>query len=512
VISITVSGMAGKQTWFQGTVPDPTGLTIKALWADGPNKGDIVEYTAAEFTANGFSISPNILDEPGAYPAPGQFRVVHKDSPNVQSQEIDYEGVIPILGVTGGTVDKLYADQNPLTKLIGTPIKLNYMWDSTVPSSGKATAPYNLGTVTVTPTTKYYDTTIYMNSAYPLWDMVNIASTNKVNVKFGYIKGTSTQTKKDGTIAVTEYMQVVDIQVATPLDPEFFVYDDDVAYAVAPAATAAAMPKDLDKLLEKVSFNVTYQKGKAGQSGNNPIEPGTVTWKEFKDNVAFAKLALSGQGPNAGGNIPGSANPINWGNDGQTKANREAKQGWTEADILIIDDDDTTWKIWLEYVPREYLLSIGGTPTGAGAAYVARVDVRIPVAEFQNEITVKSRHGLDQALIPYHSTPLIPMTDDWLNVIADRWVLTGQYNLGSRKLEPRVITWASSLFHYGNDSGGAGINLLAKTLSGNASWASYSVQTERDFALPIYYRGELAEQDDTVQVEIFRKSSNPATW
>jgi hypothetical protein len=524
VISITVSGRAGVETWVQGTVPDPKGLTIKALWADGPNQGQIIEYTADQFEANNFFISPNILDEPGAYPAPGDFRVVHKYSGNVQSQSIDYEGVIPITGVTGGTVAKLYADQNPLRTLIGQPIKLNYIWDSPPRSnSNKITAPYVLTPVTISAITKYDDKTIYMNSAYPLWDLKNIASTSKVNVYFGYIKNPNTpNAQRQGTISVTDYMQVVDIQVATPLDPDFFVYDDDVKYAVAPAATASAMPADLNKLLDKVSFNVSYQKGAAGKSGNNDIEPGTVTWAQFKENVAFAKSALQitgngpMQGPSAGTNIddPTAMFQVNWGNDGSRDANREAKQNWPEAKILIIDDEDTTWKLWLEYVPREYLIGVSGLADVNAGAYVARVDIRVPVAEFQNEITVKSRHGLDQALIPYHSTQPIPMNDNWLNVIADRWVLTGQYNLGSRKLEPRVITWASSLFHYGYDSNGGGINLLAKTLSGNASWASYSIQTERDFALPIYFRGETATEDDTVLVEIFRKSENPAstTW
>ena len=509
VISITVSGTAGVETWFQGCAPDPKGLTIKALWASGPDQGQIITYTYDQFADKGFSISPNVLDEPGTFPTPGQFYVVHKDSPNVQSQSIDYEGVIPILGVTGGTVDKLYADQNPLTKLIGQPIKLNYMWNNTRPSSGKATVPYSLTPPTATPgVTQYADKTILMNSSYPLWDLTNIATTSKVNVYFGKKLGTAVKT---GTISVTDYMQVVDIQVGT-MDPDFFVYDDDVVYASKPAAKAGDMPKGLNDLLDLVTFKVTYQKGKAGASGNNPVETDTVTWAQFKDNVAFAKNALSGQGPSGGSNIPGSANPVEWSTDAATKATREAKDGWQEADILRINDEDGAWGIWLEYVPREYLLGISGiAPTGA---YVGMVNVRIPVATFSNEIKVASRHGLSQARLPY-SMSEVDMNDNWLNVIADRWVLTAQYDLPGRKLEPRVVKWASSLLTYGHHSAGTKISLYAKTLStadggvnGN-SWASYSVRTERDFALPIYFRGETATEEDTVLVEVFRNSSNP---
>ena len=520
VISITVSGRAGVETWFQGCAPDPKGLTIKALWADGPNAGQIIEYTHDQFATNGFSISPNFCDEPGFYPVPGEFRVVHKSS-DVYSQAIDYEGVIPILGVTGGTLDKLYADQNPLMALIGQSIKLNYMWNTVVsrPSNNaKQSGPYVLTPITVTPNvTQYADRTIYINSAYPLWDLRDAAANSKVNVYFGKIKNTAAALHA-GTITVKDYMQVVDIQVATPLDPDFFVYDDDIQFAVKTAGLASAMPSDLDKLLEKISFKVTYQKGKAGAGSTNEPEVGKIiTWKEFKDNVAFARSSLSGavQGPSGGDNIPDTT-LINWGNDGKEDAKREAKYGWPEAEILIIDDEDTTWKIWLEYVPREYLINISGVPTGG--AYVARVPVRIPVATFQNEITVKSRFGLSQALLPYQSA-VGPMNENWMNVIKDMWVLTGQYNLGSRKLEPKVIKWASSLLTYGYHSGGTNINLVAKTLSDRwpseyMSWASYSVKTERDFALPIYFRGETATEDDTVLVEIFRKSGqpNPSTW
>ena len=511
VISITVSGRAGVETWFQGCEPDPKGLSIKVLWADGPLAGTIQDYTYDQFKDNGFSISPNFCDEPGAWPTPGDFRVVHKYS-NVQSQSIDYEGVIPILDVSGGTLAKLYADQNPLMALIGQPITLQYMWNTVTRNDNtKQTTPYALTPPTVTSGVTQFDKrTVYINSAYPLWDLKDAASKSKVNVYFGKIKGNAAALHA-GTISVTDYMQVVDIQVATPLDPDFFVYDDDVQYAVQTATLASKMPEDLDKLLEKISFKVTYQKGKAGASGTNEPEVGkTITWKEFKDNVAFAKRALSGQGPDGGDNIP-DTKLINWGNDGKESARREAKYGWPEADILIIDDEDTTWGIWLEYVPREYLINISGMPNGG--AYVARVPVRIPVATFQNEITVTNRHGLSQALLPYQ-TAVGPMNENWMNLIKDRWVLTGQYNLGSRKLEPKVIKWASSLLTYGYHSGGVNINLVAKTLSDRwtneyVSWASYSIKTERDFALPIYFRGEVADQDDTVQVEVFRKSGSP---
>jgi len=514
VISITVSGRAGVETWFQGTVPDPTGLTIKALWADGPNAGQIIEYKSDEFAANNFYISPNILDEPGAYPAPGDFRVVHKYSGTVQSQSIDYEGVIPITGVTGGSVDTLYADKNPLTTLIGTPIKLNYIWDSPArTNSNKITAPYVLTPVTISASTKYDDKTIYMNSAYPLWDLKNIADKNSVNLYFGYIKQPNTaNAQKTGTISVKNYMQVVDIQVDTFDADKFFVYDDDVRFVTPPVAGVSAIHKDLNALLDYVTFKVAYQKGKAGQSGNNEVTWAPLTWAEFKENVAFAKSQLTGQGPSAGTNIPGSVDFVEWGNAGLNTANRrEAKAGWPEAPILFIDEEDTTWKINLEYVPRQYLLGISGTPltaTGVDYAYVGHVNIRIPVAEFQNEITVKNRHGLSQAQIEYQTND-VPMTQNWLNAIADRWVLTGQYNLGSKKLDPKEITWASSLFQYGHESAGVNITLNAKTLSGNASWASFTVNTERDFALPIYFRGETATEDDTVLVEIFRKSINP---
>jgi hypothetical protein len=504
VVSITVTGTITKD-WFQGCAPDLTGIKINVLWDTGTLEKDI---PASDFADRGFTASPNYCDEPGDYAggAAGKFYVVHVGSPNVYSQAIAYKGVIPVLNITKGKVDKLYADEDPTLRLNKAKLTLNYIWDSANPYTSPPPAAIS------TPTAVTDKKDIYMNSAYPPWDLNGIATTNQVNVYIGSLAGAAGTNPVTGKIDVTDYMQAVGVAVQTPLPDDFYAYDDEIEI-VNTTPSATTFPEELDAKLEanNVKFNVTYQSGKAGSGSTKPTETQEKTWKEFKDNVAYARTVL-GNLDNAN-----SVNPVNWGNAGFVKDGTTVKGavvgvspafGWENSaiDILNYSEDVTieaganrgaaTWTFWLEYVPKEYLLGVAGTHT----AYVDRVYIDMPIATFQNEIVIDQRNKLPQALLPYAAGD-VAMTDDWMNVINDRWVLTGKYQLGSRKLE-KAVDWVSDYFYYGYKSLGTVITLDAPTLSG-ITVASFSVETERDFSLPVYYRGETQTQDDSVLVEVF---------
>jgi hypothetical protein len=522
-LSITiVSGKSATNDWFQGCEPDLTGIEIEVLWETGPDAQTIKKYTKAEFEELGFSASPAYCDEPGTPDgrAPGsafsgEFHIVHIGSPNIQSEAIPYKGVIPVLTVTGGKVPKLYADEPPALRLKGTKITLGYMYEKATKANPDlpytVPPPSSINPADAVPATK----DIYMNSAYPLWDMNNIATGNdkdgyKVNVHIGKIKSGGTNLKS-GTITVAEYMQVVGVAVQTPLPDDFWAYDDEIEI-VNTTPSATTFPEELDTKLtdSNVKFNVTYQSGKAGSGSTKPTETQEKTWAEFKANVKYAH-AVQNIDPN------NSAKPINWGNNGFVKDGSTIKGavvgvtppfGWENSaiDILNYSEDITieagtyrgaaTWTFWLEYVPKEYLLGAAGTDT----AYVDRVYIDMPIATFQNEIEIKQRNSLPEALLPYH-TGDTEMTDDWMNVINDRWVLMGKYQVGRTKLD-KPVDWVSDYFYYGYKSAGNKITLDAPTLSG-ITVASFAVETERGFSLPVYYRGETQTQDDSVTVTIF---------
>jgi len=474
------------------------------LWATGPNAdGTIHEYEAKDFDTYGFYIDPPYCDKPGAYPTPGIFRVQHRGS-SAQSLPIDYEGVIPIVTVQGGELEKVFADQDPVLDLVKTSIDLSYYWDSTRPDPDvgqKITSPY-VATTATHAKIKQATKTIKVTSAYPPYTLDDVLSDGVVTVYFGALKDTVPAFDKDaagakkGYIAVKKYMQVVEV-VVKDLGGAFAFDDETEIFAIG-----GTMPKELDEKLASVTFDVAYQPitaGGADKEKTEEVEHQTKTWTQFKNNVAYAIRV---------GNITTSAQPVNWAAAGTVKTAAKSlgqvRSGWEAWDVDILDyDEDGYWKLWLEYVPLEYLKAIAG----ADPAYNARVDVNLPVATF-DEAAVRVRPGLNagyeqaaQAMLPYKSAP-VPMTQNWLDIVTDKWVFSATYTL-DRDTKTRYFGFTTGMFQQGYRSAGDVINLTGG-LSAGVLPASGQVIEVRDWSLPVYYRGFDISDEDGVVVRIIR--------
>jgi len=501
-VSIVVS-KGPDNDWYQGLPPDPAGVEIDVVWSTGP---EINHYTYTDFANEGFSIWPAYCDEPGKYPNAGDFYVTYPWGG--QSLPIKYKGVIYLASIGEITLEKVYADQM-VKNLVGEKLNLKWVWKEDTDADVKYGPQSG---ITHGAPTETKEQSITVNSAYPPASKfeytTGMAATNTkkyFQVVIGGLKTGGANPVK-GKVNIKKYMQVVDIKANYPDD--FFAFDDEIDIDAAPYAdddgNIPSVNAELSAKLKNVTFTVYYQDLDLGP----PEQSSPITWATFVSRVADAHEML---------NISTSltAAPIKIKSDGTKDENME-KGYWAGNDekVLQYNEDDVTWGVGLEYVPKEYLTLVGGLAPG-NYARVGVVEVAIPVAEFQTDLEVQKRYSTHEyALVQYSSS--IPATMDEIMVknINDRWLLIGTYKLASGATKTKYITFNSKMFYYGIASPyiGNGIDLSHKngqlskadTASFTSGLAFTGDEDDRAWGLPLRYRTATVDADDSVKVNLIR--------
>jgi len=260
---------------------------------------------------------------------------------------------------------------------------------------------------------------------------------------------------------------------------DFFAFDDDVnTYAFFNVSGNGDRLLNIANLIIKTkpTFKVTYTDGSTR----------TIGWSEFYGNVVYANDRV--------GNPPFAWENIFVGDTGADTDN-----------LLLADEETGDWVFYMQYVPKNY----------QDAAYTARFPVTLPRYEFQGLTPVKRVTGAANNIeVPYESFRSVTVLDpvgvasdaSLMKSIQDRWILTAQYQRG-RDRKDRVV---KILADYFNDaaSGSANPTFLdpkegSDTMSGRIAVASAGASVYwRNWPLPLMYRGEILDADDTVQVDV----------
>jgi len=434
-----------------------------------------------------------------------------------------------------------------------------------LPSSYDTTAPTEVTTVPGTDGVvsgwKIADAEIPVSLVYPTFDMSKARSQKKIGVGIGNLKtdnnngsnpfanNSSAANPRVVEFGLDAYYQVLGISLDRA-SGDFFIFDDDTFYA-APVdkdrasganpeiweyGLSLAQVKALDtkypygprqRLLD--TSNVTFKVNYEDQTSR------TITWQEFQDNVAYA-LRVNG--------VTGDSKNYIFGDVMQNASIRPdtanvyrkvaidtymPKYTLEPADMLAWNDEegDPVWWFAIQYVPKEFIAH--------EAAYDAKTTVEVPVYTFNNDVTVRRKFGtsaLNNGWVEFPNSigsGGFSIYADLYDMIEHRWEMVAVYGRG-RDTKTKTVAWRSTYFEHPGIYSGRGarndpftgqIKLWpngAGELSGRvdpynvandprnqwygrgaASWTD----SQRNWPLPLVYRGEYKEADDTVLVEVF---------
>jgi len=480
---------------YQGLPPDLTNVKFEWTYTlDGVVKTESISgKTDKELRDMGFFGVPDWCDEPGTHPAStasdgadcGAFYLGIGNPTGYfsSSNELVLPGVVWLNDVSGTSTIPFYSDRAP--DFTDVELTFSYMYKDLKPygdPSGQIID--SLGT-----TVAWVDKR-KVTASYPKWD-VQGAPAGTVEIQIGKSGGPNPIRK---SIPVT-YYQISGI-VVEGWTGDFYMFDDDIQYADKTTGKAA-----LEEWVAKAkpTFTVYYEDGK-NRTG--------MTWDEFKKNKAYAKSKT-----NAGG-VVGGATFLSPGDTifayGSTK-NSPTYQ-YDGSKVLLTNEDDQ-WSFQLEYVPWE--MNGSSPPLDA---FVVTDAIDVPVAMFSELLPAKrvtDFYTQNNILVRFRDSIMGAMPTEVLNQIKTRWRVSASYEGGYTKEILNAIDPATaSMFYLGvdrtnNPYGAASVNFrVSNTFSNQAeaiklAGASSGYVDSRDWPLPIYYRGQILQEDDTVLVNIF---------
>jgi hypothetical protein len=441
---------------FQGMPPDLTGLVLEVVWSTGSR-----EFISGDVASRGFYAVPPYCDVAGnysTYSSSQKYNVAHNASTTV-SDELKLPGIIPMTTLNLTTKEPVdwYADQKP--DFNNFVLQGYYEWNTG--------DKYN---ASATPNTSTWKN-IPMSLAYPPIDTSKLPTqkTITVDIDKGGLNAMSVE------ISVRNYFLVANITYAGAVGA-FFGFDDSINYSgLGLACGNAAIKKRVLDLAAaaKLNFDVTYTDGKPAKR---------LSWDEYFANVYYTNDKL-------GTPVNAFYDAFFFGDDGLN----------TAGDQLNWNDDDYTWTFVMKYVPKEY-----GNETYRGVFNIA-----LPVYEFQTLSSAAKKYpGGDNVLTEFAGT-VTGMSAGLLAGINDNWTLTANYER-NRDTKSRTIGFTTAMFtDYGTASGGSTIDLrgtgeLSGIVSSASGVAPGTTSFERNWPLPLVYRGEeLVSDDETVVVDLF---------
>jgi len=509
---------------YQGMAPDITGVKIRVLWSTGG-----YEELGGDLRAQGFYPSPDYCDEPGkgwdgtTAPECDRFYMSYAGIVVTNSEELKIPGVYWLQEIKASEGPAIYADDVPDLTSVKLDLRYAYYEDKDRKFENPSTATVG-GTGTDKVVFESKDRTV--NAAYPPFRFTPQQTGYKVpniNVVIGALKQgevdtvatttdaaaitfTSSTNAKVATIKLKDFYQVTGIKWAGQDDSEFYFFDDDLEYALGDekyiggdTTNGKSPEKFLADFVEraKLTFQVSYSNG----------ETKTKNWKQFKDNVQYA---YSKKG------ILLSTGDIFFSKDVATSDPNFTMipTSYTAAQpskvLKYNEDNDNKWSFWMQYVPKEFL-----EDSAAGYAYLSLFPVDVPVYTFAGRISVARAKGyptnvrqdLQTNPTSYGGpTGTSTMSEDLIAALGKAWVLTATYQYG-KATKTKDIGLTSQMFNNGVASVGTYIKLESGdgddgTLSARAAGVTSAVLTNRNYPLPLYYRGE---DNDTVVIDVFYK-------
>jgi len=480
--AITVSALPSGNS-FQGMPPVLDGMILQVLWSD--SKLEWVE--AKDFVTKGFYAVPPYCDI-ATEDTPSPFVIAHNLSTTV-SGEFDVPAVIPLtslhVNIKGGSLD-WYADAG----VDPTKFELQgfYKWGETagIYDQAKTGAAADKSASKIIP----------VSVGYPKFDLTNVPTDNRVEVTVGNKSGaTKTSTEK---FSITNYYVVQSVEFDFANVPAgFYAFDDDLDLLNINSSSKAqaAMLKKLSDT--KPSFKITYDDNKTFR---------TIGWSEFYSNVANALVRIGSS------SAPLAIHPeyLFLGDVGDDTDSYDVN-----GKVLYVNEnnDDAAWVFYMQYVPKKYdsgsSLSTGDLPSTT-ATYTSIFPVSIPVYAFEGSIAVEKKPGRNSnVVLGWATAPLTTVSDDVLDAINDNWTLTASYARKGVK-KNQTLDFTSKMFTdpRGSVSGVSLIGAGAAGISGKLGGTITSGQVffETNWALPLIYRGEIATEDETVQVDLTYKN------
>jgi len=471
---------------FQGCVPDLSGIRAEVVWDNGDR--DIIDDASKFYTLPGY------CEEAGD---DVEMSIGYKGY-QVTSKGLKLSRVVRASGIsiTGATPKEWYSDDRPDFSGLTYEIIVDAGW----PAYGKADTDTSGG---------YKKISQKMASAYPYVDISTIGSKYvtvsvtepPVTGTSGANANTSTHSNLTTTFEVPTYYKVYSVQYtgnATWVD----YLDSDIGKfgALSTPHTPASYTADYSKIksefvTSKVMFTVTYEGGRTREINMDKFYANDKWYRETWPSLAY----LSGNTVISVGGVKYGANPA-------TPATYTYG-----VDLFDIDEDTQVWEIVLEYAPAAY----------SGNATLSHVFVDVPIWQFNEEAKPekKSGGGPGNPMIKGYTTAQSPIDAGDLDAIKVKWQLSGQY-INGRATKDKAITITDQMIYDGyeaflNPGGVASLTHTGTTffpsqnLIGTDSWSKFedtavaSGQARRDFPLPLFYRGVLLEDDETIYVDIW---------
>ena len=490
---------------YQGRAPNLSGAVLEVFWSDGTRT-----RVEGDLAGQGFYALPGYCDEPGVGAAAGYFNIAYGGS-SVLSAPFTLPGVIwcQQLDLTSRGNVTWYSDQRPdytMFDLEGTyqyhidDPYANYSGNTSTGPTPAASLPIPPPGTLPHPKMKTEKLKIDMSMAYPPIDVTRTADELLVQVKVGYLKSTvsgSTTTflgenqVQSRNMQISKYLEVEGIEIVEGTNWPV-VFDDSLEYALGTRPEQAA---NIYALLQKAqpSFKIYYVGG----------ESRVIDWVDFVGNVTYSWNMMNKVSTSS------ALDPTNIfvSNGGVRVDTRDSSGALYELDWD--EDNDSTWPIILEYVPKDF----------GNSAYISKFPVDIPIYEFQDDVVIEKREGSapNNVWIQEAASATEPNPDQ-IDAINLKWVMKPQYARAGVPAEREVPFYSQTypaamvtspprpiLF---SDWG----TLLASQNLGATYGTSMNTgdyvfsRGDDNIGLPaqVYYRGQTySDETETVLVDIF---------
>ena len=476
---------------YQGCPPNLTGLIVEIVWADNGQR-EVVAYDPTKF----FTV-PGYMDEPGDNGGAGfQIGLGYVGSTAVTNElRIGFVWNATKLHITGEGVKDWYSDRRPDYSGLSYEVEFD-------PVVGYTTS--------TGPGTDYFKWTYHMSSAYPKFDLSEAKDLKRIRA---WIGSTGAGSYLEASFAIQNYYDVSGVEFVSATFGDVFDDDTDLFGGVTCAGAGSwTLGWDPVKAIDAVKswkprFRVFYFGGTSRE----------IDIDEFLGNNGYYVNELGMDASNFSASAALSYRPENSivANDGID----------TTTGFLTVDEDTGNWNLTLEYVPAYYLIT-AATPTPTdGTAWVSHVDVPVPLWVFDNQASVRKNTAAGTnniRTVGDGGTPAA-MEDGLLEAINAKWILTANYSKGRDRMT-REIEFTDQMFYDGYymvfgagmwtlsdpttyDPTGAGtvINLDDTNANPANYWFDAAIPTlsvGRDWPLPLVFRTELLELEDSVQIDI----------